>query len=337
MKVIVTGAFGNVGESALLALLDREYEITCFDIKTKRNEKLSKKLLEKGPFKVIWGDITNIEDVKNALKDKDCIIHLAAIIPQMSEEKPELTKRVNIDGTRNLIEAAQELDHQPRFIFTSSISTHGPCMHRDPPRRADEELNPSDNYTSSKVECEKMLRESNLPWVIFRLAAVPPIKLELNRTMFAMARTLFDMPLEQRVEFVYTKDVGIALASAVTADAIHKTLLIGGGKESQMLARDFLSRTLGAYGLKMLPDIAFKIPKNDDDWFYTDWMDTEESQRILQFQNVSFDDFLEKTKKDLGKKKYLLKLVSPIAYWYLKRSSPYLKENKKNLESANGT
>ncbi len=336
MKVIVTGAFGNVGESALLALFETEHEITCFDIKTKRNEKLTKKLLEKGQFKVIWGDITNINDVKNALKDKDCVIHLAAIIPQTSEEKPALTKRVNIDGTRNLIEVARELDPQPRFIFTSSISTHGPRMNSPPPRRADEELNPTDNYTRSKVECEKMLKESGLPWVIFRLAAVPPVKMEFNRNMFSLVKVLYDMPLEQRVEFVYTKDVGIALANAVTADAIHKTLLIGGGKESQMLARDFLSKTLGAYGLKMPTDLAFKIPKNDDDWFYTDWMDTEESQRILQFQNVSFNDFLEKTKNELGWKKYLLKLVGPIASWYIKRSSPYLKENKKNLKSVNG-
>ncbi len=331
MKVFLTGAFGNVGESALLALLDREYDVTCFELKTDRNEKTAKELLEIGPFKVIWGDITNIEDVKSAIKDIDCIIHLAAIIPPMSEDNPDLAKRVNIDGTKNLIQVAQELDPQPRFIFTSSISTHGPHMNRPPPIRADEPLKPTDNYTRSKVECEKMLKESGLPWVIFRLTAVPPVKLDFDRSM---VKVLFDIPLEQRVEFVHTRDVGVACANAATAEVVHKVLLIGGGKESQMLNREFLSKTLDAYGLAMPPDIAFKIPKNDDDWFYTDWLDTDESQRLLNYQNISFEEFIAEIKKKMGLKRSLFKLVSPIARWYLKRKSPYLKENKKNLETS---
>lgn len=332
MKVLVTGAFGNVGESALLALFEKDHEITCFDIKNKKNEKTVNDLLKIKSFNTIWGDITNIENVKNAVKGIDCIIHLAAIIPALSELKPDLTKRVNIDGTRNLIEAAKELDPQPRFIFTSSISTHGPCMHKSPPRRADEELNPTDNYTRSKVECEKMLKESGLPWIIFRLAAVPPVKIKFDRSMFDLVSVLYDMPLEQRVEFVHTHDVGLACANAVTADAIHKILLIGGGKESQLLCRDFLSKTLDAYGMSLPSDLAFKVPKNDDDWFYTDWMDTEESQRLLQYQTISFDEFINKVRKDLGRKRSFFKLVSPIARWYLKRKSPYLKENKENLK-----
>ena len=143
------------------------------------------------------------------------------------------------------------------------------------------------------------------------------------------------MPLDQRIEFVHTRDVGEACANAVTADTVNKTLLIGGGKEAQMLQRDFIERILGIMGLELPPESAFKKPMNDDEWFYTDWMDTEESQRILQYQNVSFDDFLEITKKDLGRKKYLIKLVGPIAQWYIKRSSPYYKENKKKLEAEN--
>ncbi|NHI94590.1 MAG: NAD(P)-dependent oxidoreductase [Candidatus Lokiarchaeota archaeon] len=326
MKVFVTGAFGNVGESALIALFKKGYDVTCFDIKNKNNQKKAEELSKIGSFKTIWGDITKIEDVKNSLIDFECIIHLAAIIPPVSEDKPDLARRVNIDGTRNLIEVAQEINPQPRFIFTSSISTHGPRMADPPPRKADETLKPTDNYTHSKVECEKMIKESTLPWIIFRLAAVPPFKIDLN-----MAKVLFDMPLEQRVEFVHTRDVGTALANAVTAEAIHKILLIGGGKECQMLNRVFLTKTLEAFGIKLPSDMAFKLPKTDNDWFYTDWMDTEESQRLLNFQNTTYDEYIKEMKMRLGWKRFFIKLVSPIARWYLTRSSPYLKENKKNL------
>ena len=329
MKVLVTGAFGNVGESVLLALFEKEHEITCFDMKTKKTENKSENLLKIHPFSIIWGDITKIEDVKRALEGVDCVIHLAAIIPPLSENKAELAKRVNIDGTKILIQAARELDPQPRFIFTSSISTHGPRMHLAPPIKASDPQRSTDNYTHTKIECEKMLKESDLPWVIFRLAAVPPVRLEYDMSTVYL---LFDMPLEQRVEFVHTRDVGRACANAVTADVIHKILLIGGGKESQMLNREFLTKTMEAYGLAMPPDVAFKVPKNDDDWFYTDWMDTEESQRLLQFQTINFNEFIEQMKKELGWKRTLLRLVSPIARWFLTRKSPYLEENKKKLE-----
>ena len=48
----------------------------------------------------------------------------------------------------------------------------------------------------------------------------------------------------------------------------------------------------------MLPDYAFRIPKDDNDFWYTDYMDTEETQRLLHFQNHSFEDYLEGVKKD---------------------------------------
>ena len=85
MKVLLTGAFGNIGESTIMALLERKHEITCFDLKSKRNEKVRKRLLKHRQFETIWGDISNQNTLLEALKGKECIIHLAAIIPPPSE------------------------------------------------------------------------------------------------------------------------------------------------------------------------------------------------------------------------------------------------------------
>ncbi|MHA1785009.1 MAG: NAD-dependent epimerase/dehydratase family protein [Candidatus Helarchaeota archaeon] len=323
MKVYLTGAFGNIGESALLALLKLGHEVTCFDIQTPRNEKKMNELLKVGKFNTIWGDITNIETISNALLGNECIIHLAAIIPPFSEKNPELTRRVNIEGTKNLITVASGLEPKPKFIFTSSISVHGPRMNSPPPRKADEELNPTDQYTHSKVACEKMILKSDLPWTILRLGAVPPFEMNMES-----GDVLFDMPLDQRVEFVHTRDVGLALANAVEADTLQKILLIGGGKNCQMLNREFIRKTFEAYGIGMLDELAFKIPKNDDDWYYTDWVDSSESQKLLKYQNMSFDEYLLQVKKQLGRKRFLFKLLSPIIKWYLRKKSRYYKENR---------
>ena len=334
MKILLTGAFGNVGENALIKLLEKKYVVTCFDIQNERNEKKAKELQkEYGKFDVAWGDITDLNSVKETVKDFDCVIHLAAIIPPMSESKPELAQKVNVGGTKNLIDTIMELEKKPRFIFTSSISTHGPCMHTPPPRKADEDLNPTDNYTHHKVACEKMIRDATsggLPWIIFRLNASVPVMDSLSLDQLDLAKVMFDMPLEQRIEFTSSHDVGTALANAVTADAVHKTLLIGGGKRCQMLNREFMKGMFETFGIGMIDELAFKIPKNDDEWFYTDWADTEESQRLLQYQNTSFEDHLNQIKENIGFKRNLIRLVAPMARWFLRKQSPYYKENKQN-------
>lgn len=55
MKVLLSGAFGNVGISTLEALVQQGQEICCFDLYTKTNEKLAR--IYAGKIKVVWGDI----------------------------------------------------------------------------------------------------------------------------------------------------------------------------------------------------------------------------------------------------------------------------------------
>jgi len=326
MKILLTGAFGNIGEQTLTILLTQDHEITCFDIKTSKNQKKAKQLLKLGNFNTLWGDITKIDDVNNAVSDNESIIHLAAIIPPGSEKNNELTRRINVDGTKNVVDAIKNANPQPRFIFTSSISIHGPRMSSPPPRKADEIPKPTDNYTHSKVDCEKLIKESGIPWVIFRLGAAPPLEMSMDA-----ATVLFDIPLEQRIEYVNSKDVGLAVVNAITADALHKVLLIGGGKTCQMTYKDFVKGALEAYGIAMPSEIAFKIPKDDNDWYYTDWMDTEESQALLKYQHTTYEDLLIDVKENLGAKRGFFRLLNPVIKWYLERKSPYKEENLKNI------
>ncbi|MFW9784918.1 MAG: NAD-dependent epimerase/dehydratase family protein, partial [Candidatus Heimdallarchaeota archaeon] len=89
LKVLLTGAFGNVGQNTLKQLIIRGHDVTCFDLPNSRNKKTSAKLSKKLCFKMIWGNILNKKDINKALKGIECIIHLAAIIPPLSEKNPE--------------------------------------------------------------------------------------------------------------------------------------------------------------------------------------------------------------------------------------------------------
>ncbi len=320
-NVLLTGAFGNVGQNTLKELLKREYEVTCFELRTSINEKTCKELSKEGQFKTIWGDITNKNDVNKAVHGVNCIVHLAAIIPPLSEKNPELARKVNIEGTRNLISAAKVLPNPPKFIMASSASVFGVTMDKEPPTTVDTPLNPSDHYSHTKVECEIMLQQSELSWMILRLAAVSVDKLPKS-----FDNLLYEMPLKQRIEFVSSKDCGIAFANAVSFDDINKIFLIGGGEGCQLLQKDYLTGIFDAFGLKMLPDDCFKIPTKKEDWFYIDWMDTENSQDALHFQTEPFQEYLERIKQTYRLKRMGMKILAPLAKKTLIKMSPYNKD-----------
>ncbi len=321
MRVLLTGAFGNIGESTLLALFEKDYEIRCFDIHTERNEKVSEKLNRVGNFETIWGDILDTSRVDAIVDDIDCVIHLAGIIPPLSELKPEHAKSVNVEGTKNIIRAMEERGNASKLVFASSVSTFGPTMHLKPPRRASDPLNPTDVYTHTKTQCENIIRNSSLHWTILRFAAAPPAELTTD-----MDPIVFEIPLDQRIEFVHTRDVGRACANAVEADTIGKTLLIGGGPSSQMLEREFVSKLFEGLGIGMIPDSAFKVATKPEEYFYTDWLDTQKSQQLLQYQSRSFEDYIEEMKSQLGIMRYLTRLFKGLARKRILNASPYYQE-----------
>ncbi len=321
MRVLLTGAFGNVGESTLIALFDKGYDVRCFDVPTKSNEKKQQELQRLGGFQTVWGDIRDADAVSMATRGMNAIIHLAAIIPPMTEKYPDIAKAVNVVGTANLLAAAEEMHTNPRFIYASSVATFGQCNGDGPPKTAADPVCATDTYTTHKIECEKMVWESGLPWAILRFGVVTPLAITSE-----LDPIVFEIPLEQRIEFVHTRDIGLACANAVEADCLGKVLLLGGGPSCQMRYRDLVQGMLDAMGVGMLPDSAFKRPTCEEEWYQTDWMDTEEAQRILAFQKHDFQDFLNEYKKRAGMRRHIARLFRPIVRRKLLSASPYYKE-----------
>jgi UDP-glucose 4-epimerase len=314
MKVLLTGAFGNVGSNALESLVEQGHQVTCFDIKTKANTKVAKRFKDK--VNIIWGDLRRKEDISNAVKDRDVIIHLAYIIPPASEKNPDLAKAINVGGTQNLVDALKSLSKPPKLIFSSSISLYGPTTEMKPPRRWDDPIRPTDNYTHHKAESERMVRESGLSWSILRFAAVP--------LLGQVDPMMFEVPLDTRIEYVHPKDVGLAVANAASSDKIWgKILLIGGGPTGQFLYKEYLTGLMDGAGIGMPPDEAFTTKP-----FYTDWMDTEESQRLLNYQRYPFEQYVKEMPSALGYKYYMSKMLRPLIRKFILSKSPYYKSQK---------
>ncbi len=328
MNILITGAFGGVGSVTIEESFKKGHSITAFDLKNERNLEKEKKY-ENKINKVIWGDLTNKKDVENAIKGQDVVIHLAAVIPPMSENNAKLSYNVNVNGTQNIIDAIQEDNNKVKLVFTSSASVMGYTNHKQPPVKVDDPLQATSHYTEQKIECEERLKESNITWVITRLGAVMNSgEVSGGGSMAALMEETFRISLHSRMEIVLDLDVATALINAAelivkTNDVDHKTFFIGGGKKNhcQLIAKDFYIKLFDAMGIGMLDEECFsKKP------YFIDWMDTEDSQKYLRYQNHSFEDFVQIKKDELGLKKIFIKLIAPIIRKKFEKSSPHFKK-----------
>jgi len=277
----------------------------------------------------VWGDLREPVQIAGAVHDQDVVIHLAFIIPKLSvtgissEGRPDFARRINVGGTANLLKAMGELARPPAIVFASSQAVYGRTQDLPPCRTADDPVCPADHYAQHKVECEELVRASGLRWTILRFAAVLPLALRLDPG-------LFDVPLDNRVEFVHTYDVGLALANALTPGPSPKgrgaggegvwdrTLLIGGGPACQFTYGEMVGRILDDLGVGMLPAEAFSLAP-----FCTDWLDTAESQRLLHYQQHDLDDYIREMHGLFGFKRHLVRAFRPLARAHLLRLSPY--------------
>jgi nucleoside-diphosphate-sugar epimerase len=249
----------------------------------------------------------------------EAVIHLAAVIPPLADRLPHLAEHVNVDGTHNVIYSMEQQNPKPRLFFSSSVAVYGdrinsPFILRDDPP----ESNPEGNYARHKLTCERMIRESSLTWSIFRLTyIVDSDRLKLDPVMF-------DVPLDTPLEICDTKDVGRALAAAVTNEKVLGTILpIAGGKECRTTYRDYLQAMLALFGLGRfrLPEKAFTKHR-----FHCGYLDTEESQRELQYQGRRLVDFYEEVRGKYKALSRLYRVFSSLGKKILFLKSPYYVE-----------
>lgn len=125
--VLVTGGAGFIGSNLCEHLLAHNYRVVCLDnFATGKIENLLP-LLNQYPdtFKLIVGDIRNLEDCQKAVEGVDYVLHEAALgsVPR-SIKDPATTNAVNISGFLNMLIAARDAKVK-RFMYAASSSTYG--------------------------------------------------------------------------------------------------------------------------------------------------------------------------------------------------------------------
>lgn len=225
MTVLVTGAAGFLGSRVIKALLDGSYNappvsrIVAADIVgcPIADPRVAARI----------GTIADAAFAASIVGDQvDVVFHLAAVLSGESEADFDRGMRINVEGTRSLLEACRALASRPRFVFSSTVAVFGGQLPDVVPEES--VLQPQSSYGTAKAMAELLVSEYSrrgfVDGIALRLATVtvrpgaPNSALSsfvsgIIREPLAGLNALCPVPLDARL-WITSPDV-------VTANLIH--------------------------------------------------------------------------------------------------------------------
>lgn len=219
--ILVTGATGFVGTHIVRRICQEGFEVRAF---VRPTSDLS--VLEGLSVEFVEGDITQKETLVDAVRGVEKVIHLVGII----RETPQATfKSIHIEGTRNILEVANEAGVR-KFVHMSSLGTTANARSR---------------YHQTKWLAEELVRSSGLPYVIFRPSIICGRGDEFVSLFARMMRRNPFVPVvgsgEYRLQPIFIDDVAHCFLKALTDESIRNELFELGGPEeltmNQILAK----------------------------------------------------------------------------------------------------
>ncbi len=325
-RILLTGSTGGAGKATLKALyqLTDQYEVTALAVNRKRNRKFTLPFSDK--INIVFGDIRDDKTIEKISKNVDFVIHLAAIIPPLADEQPDLAYQVNIVGTKKLIDALEKHSPNAFFLYTSSISVYGDRV-KEPFIKVSDEIKPSerDDYALTKIETENYLQKSKLDWSIFRLTAM--------MGEHKMSKLMFHMPLNSGVEIITPKNVAKALVNAIEKrEELSKRIFnFGGGEKMRLTYKELLEGSFRAYGMGKLDfhKYAFAI-QNFHCGYYEDSKDLDD---ILHFQTEDLESYFKDLHKEINPvQRGVTKPLSSIVKYFMQKLSEPLQAYKNKDE-----
>ena len=292
---LVTGGSGFIGSHVVDRLVaGGARRVVVFD-KVVREENLAEALLS-GGVEIVEGDVTDVARVRQAMERIDGVFHMAVLPLGPTVEQPRLGLEVNVLGTYNVFEAAQQAD-VGKVVFSSASSVYG-----DTDETMDEAhpLGARTMYGATKIAGEYFLRSFNdqygLPYVTLRYMNVYGPRQEGGLVMSVARRVLSGHAPSitgdgsQSFDFVHVADVADANIAAMASSLSGEELNVGSGTEAS--AREIAERLIGIVGadfeVEYQPDVRVLMRRRVGS--------NEKARRLLGWEaSVSLDDGLRGT------------------------------------------
>jgi nucleoside-diphosphate-sugar epimerase len=303
--VFLTGATGTMGYAGMTEILrypDR-YQLRILARPSKKNKALLSQLsIINSQLSIIWGDLTNYEDVLKGVTGADIVLHVGGMVSPQADYRPKATLRTNISAALNITKAvlAQPEDKQPKVVYIGSVAQMGD--RREPLHwgRAGDPICVSayDHYGLTKVAAERIITDSGIKtWVSLRQSGIlyPAILKNYDPIMF-------HVPIRGVLEWATVEDSGRLLERVcrpeVPADFWRNYYNIGSGKEYRLNNYEFECLLLDAIGCPR-PEKIFNA-----NWFTTRnfhgmwYIDGDKLENYLHFRaNVPVKEYFAQMAK----------------------------------------
>ena len=247
MKILITGASGFIGSFIVEEALKRGFETWAAMRKSSSNE-----YLQDERIKFIELNLSSKEQLVEQLRGQafDYVVHAAGVTKCLNKAD---FRRINTEGTKNLVAALQELQMPlKRFVFVSSLSVFGAIREQQPYEEIRETDMPQPNteYGRSKLEAESFLDSlEGFDYVILRPTGVYGPR---EKDYFLMAQSIkqhSDFAVgykRQDITFVYVSDVVQAVFLALEKGQSGRKYFLSDGEVYQSTTfSDLIHEELG--------------------------------------------------------------------------------------------
>ncbi len=125
ITILITGGAGFIGSNLCEYFLNKDYNVICLDNFATGHQHNIESFINNSNFKLMVGDIRNIDDCQKAVQGVDYVLHQAALgsVPR-SINDPATTNEVNVTGFLNMLIASRDAKIK-RFVYAASSSTYG--------------------------------------------------------------------------------------------------------------------------------------------------------------------------------------------------------------------
>lgn len=209
---LVTGATGFVGSHLVEALVARSWRVRVL---VRRSSVL--RWLPVDDITLLDGDVAVPgEDLDRAVKNVSVVFHLAAVT---SASNDSAYTAINVEGTRNVVDAMRRSAPEALLVFCSSLSAAGPAGRR--PLDETDEPAPVSAYGRSKLTAERIVQQSGLQYLIVRPPAVygprdTDILAAFKLAQYGLALRL--APSGQRLSMVHVEDLARGFVCAAESE-----------------------------------------------------------------------------------------------------------------------
>lgn len=292
-RILITGGTGQIASHVIDQLIaERPKEIIAFDKNLSSFEENRSPELDYKSVTLLKGDITHVDEVREALNGVDFVVHTASLLTRETLVNLRGALEVNICGTFNLLEGCVA-SRVKKLIYSSSVSVYGePVIN---PMTEEHPFNTNTMYGAGKVSSELFLRifkkTMGLEYIALRYAVVYGSRQHSrgNRTLFipeSFSRIEQGLPPmihednSQSYDYVYVEDVARANVLALKSPITGKSFNIGTGVATTV--RDIVRMIIDISGTSLEPVYAPQMARPGLESFT---VDVTTAENVLGFRS----------------------------------------------------